>query len=131
MRIYLAARYDRQAEMREWREALVAAGHEVVSSWLDGPAPDAEDRLDDDVQARWAQVDMVDLRNADALITATEEPSVGYTTGGRHVELGLALAWGKRVYLVGPEENAFHHLPEVTQHHDLPELLGCGCLPDW
>ena len=40
-RIYLAARYDRQAELRGYREQLMGAGHVVTSRWLDGLAPGA------------------------------------------------------------------------------------------
>lgn len=43
--------------------------------------------------------------------------------GGRHVEFGLALGLGKRVIVIGHQENLFHHLPQVEFFHGLPAAL--------
>ena len=43
--------------------------------------------------------------------------------GGRHVEFGLAIAWGKPVYLVGERENVFHWLPQVRVFPALDEVV--------
>jgi hypothetical protein len=52
---------------------------------------------------------------ADAVIIFTEIPNTVLATGGRHVEFGLALAHGKRVFVVGPRENVFHYLLPDSQ----------------
>ena len=36
MKIYLAAKYSRMEELREYRNQLIALGHTVTSRWLDG-----------------------------------------------------------------------------------------------
>jgi nucleoside 2-deoxyribosyltransferase len=64
--------------------------------------------------AHWrdlAETDIDDIRRADALVAFAEEAAGG--GGGRHVELGVALALGKLVIVVGRPEHLFHRLPQV------------------
>jgi hypothetical protein len=85
------------------------AGFTVDARWLSG---DHDGRTGG---ARYAQEDFEDVRAADVVMAFTEEPCSNKGRGGRHVELGLALAWGKRVVIVGPRENVFCWLPQVEQ----------------
>lgn len=123
MKIYLSARYGRQAELQRVRDDLEAAGHEVVSRWIDSDDPDD---LDDPVRlAEIAGENLEDLSFADCFIAFTENPAMdvpGATRGGRHVELGYVLNEMRDVaiYLVGPRENAFHSLDDVK-----------SVFPDW
>lgn len=110
-RVYLAARYGRRDELNGYRERLHRDGLEVTSHWLtaDPPAPIAA--LTD---AHWrdlAEADIDDICRADALIAFAEEAEGG--GGGRHVELGVALALDKLVVVVGRPEHLFHRLPQV------------------
>ena len=56
MRIYLAARYDRRAEIHAYAQRLIESGVQVVSTWNDGHnevRPDLErDRRDAEGLAR-------------------------------------------------------------------------------
>jgi hypothetical protein len=117
MKIYLASRYDRREELAGIARLLEAQGHHVTSRWLEGHgAPDADSAL----------YDLTDVIVADALVLFTEEPTahVAYAArGGRHVEFGYALRAGKRMFVVGPRENIFHELPEVTVLPDVETLL--------
>ena len=119
MNLYLASRYDRRSEMVEVADRLVGAGHGVTSRWIRGfGKPDAETAL----------YDLTDIVVADALVLFTEEPEahLPFTArGGRHVEFGYALRAGKKLFLVGPGENIFHHLPDVVAVDDVEELLRC------
>ena len=128
MKIYLAARYHRHAEMRQVRDALAALGHQVTSTWIDqhgGTLPDSltPDALNTrpDRCGRFAAVDLADLLAADTVISFTSEDGGG--KGGRHVEFGLALGLGKRCLLVGPRENVFHTLPTVEHLPDRAALM--------
>ncbi len=113
MKIYLASRYSRIAEMRTYRAQLERVGHVVTSRWVDDQH-EAENRETHSVQlAGFAQEDRDDVAAADCVISFTEEPHSGHSRGGRHVEYGMALAWNKRVVVVGHRENVFHSLPEV------------------
>lgn len=116
-RIYLAARFQRQHEMQEYRTQLLAAGHIVMSTWIDGEAAldTMKPELHEVYLPIWAKQDRNDLRDSDVLIAFTELPSTdGSCRGGRHVELGMALAWGTRCIIVGPRENVFCWLPGIT-----------------
>lgn len=123
MNIYLAARYSRRQALRQVASRLIDAGHRITSRWIESdpiagdPPPDARTVR----RAGRAVEDWIDLLAADCVIAFTEEersPLAG--RGGRHVELGLALAWNKRILVVGPRENVFCCLPwvEVFDHFD-------------
>jgi len=118
VRIYLAARFDRSGEMLNVAGALSGAGHFITSRWIHGRqnAPDLVSAVED----------IEDLSEADCLVSFTERPTEGVSwaaRGGRHVEFGVALAMGKRLCVVGPRENIFHHLPRVEVFRSLAELI--------
>jgi hypothetical protein len=118
MRIYIAARYDRRFEMLGIAAALIRAGHDVTSRWIQGRGGDPDLVV--------ALEDIGDLANADCLVTFTEQPERGVAwaaRGGRHVEFGIALACGKRLCVVGPRENVFHHLPSVEVYPTVAGLI--------
>lgn len=128
-RIYLAARYGRQKEMGENAKLLRAAGHEVVSSWVDGHHEQDYDRkakapIPTNLMQKWASEDIRDLKKADTLILFTDKFQP--VSGGREVEFGWALGQGLEVYVIGPCNNVFHCL-FVTLHpktmEDCLELL--------
>lgn len=115
MKIYLASRYSRLAEMQACREDLRAAGLVVTSRWVNGDHQASDNELGGGghLAARFAHEDMEDLAAADVVVSFTEPARTGPTRGGRHVEFGAALALGKRVIVVGHRENVFHSLPAV------------------
>lgn len=136
---YLAARVSRKRELAGYRDGdLARLGIRVPARWLDShvlnsdgqPVNDAGDliypdnRQDASVWRRgFATDDFGDVIRADMLIAFTEEPRSTNSRGGRHVELGIALGAGKPIYLVGPRENVFCHLPAVRQFDTWPELV--------
>lgn len=62
-----------------------------------------------------ARMDLDDVRSASVCIAFTESPGQAQGRGGRHTELGIALAMGLRVILIGPREHVFHCLPDIEQ----------------
>jgi len=119
MRIYLAARYERRFEMLGVAAILARAGHEVTSRWIEGGRGD-------DPAIVPAVEDLIQLSQADCLVSFTEDPqrNVAWAArGGRHVEFGVALATGKRLCIVGPRENIFHHLLSVEAYASVGELV--------
>ena len=54
--------------------------------------------------------DLLDIERSDALLILTEYPS---TSGGLHVEFGIALARRIPVYVVGPLLNVFFYSNQV------------------
>lgn len=133
MKAYLASRYSRRVELCGYREQLRPIGIEVTSRWLNGshqisrdgqPIGDHGEQLVDgddgsqderaaELREQFAQDDFDDVMAAKMVIAFTEPPRSDASRGGRHVELGLALASGKQVLVVGYRENIFCWLPQV------------------
>lgn len=124
MKAYLAARYSRRAELCHYRDWLTVAGWEVTSRWLDGqhqadfPDGDSTDPAHTEERAGWASDDLVDIDRAQVVVVFTEPADTDARRGGRHVELGYALAKRKTILTVGPLENIFVCLPAIDQHPD-------------
>lgn len=125
MKIYLASRYARREELCYYRKLLEAAGHEVTSRWLDS-TPLEEQELSEGIESKirhFLSEDISDIKFSDLVVCFTEYPSDSYSRGGRHVEFGLALAWGKRLAVVGPLENLFYYHPNVVQVSHIEALI--------
>ena len=125
MRLYLAARFSRAAELEGYAQRLRDAGHEVVSRWHGGthPLPGDEEAFTALLKRSFAEEDVADLMSADAVVSFTEDPR-STSRGGRHVEFGMAVAASKTVVVVGPRENVFHFLFEVRQFDTFDAFLG-------
>ena len=108
MKIYLAAKFERRAELRPIRDKLWAMGHEVVSNWID-EVKKPEGMSSDQFKRKLAVKDLAQIESADLFILDTFVVS---ERGGKEVEFGLALGQfqGILVYIVGPIRNVFHHL---------------------
>ena len=120
MNIYLAGAYKRRLEIRDYAEQVESMGHTVMSRWLYGGSMELDKGEDSvsysmDVQ-QFALNDIEDIENSDILISFTE-PRFSVSTGGRHVEFGMAVRMKKKLIAVGPRENIFYTLPEVI-HFD-------------
>lgn len=124
MKFYIAARFSRRPEANALAHKLQALGHTITSRWV---KPDCDhvmptglsQQAADKERKRFAEEDFEDVRACDALVSLQEEPR-NNSRGGRHVELGMALALGKLVGCIGPRETVFHHLPQVA-HFDTEE----------
>jgi hypothetical protein len=131
-RIYLAARYSRRVELCGYRDQLSELGYVVVGRWLDGNHQIDDYGLSVEAKAsereRFASEDLADLLSSQAVIAFTEIPRSSNSRGGRHVEFGIALGRGMRVFVVGPRENVFHCLPIVPVFDTFTELLESGAL---
>lgn len=118
--VYLCASFARQEEMRLVRQQIWAQGLAVTARWLDMPAAEPSSVA---AQGAIAHVCHEDIRTVDALLAFTEAPGSAYFTGGRHVEVGIALALARPVYVIGPVENVFHCHAQATRCRDLADVL--------
>lgn len=127
MNIYLAGRYVRGPELDRIAARLRSLGHEVTSRWLDR----ATGRRAEVPMADAAQEDERDLSRSDLAVFLMETPDSGYQSGGRHVEFGLARAWGKTAAIVGAPENVFHYLADYVAEDwdDLIDWIGPAVPP--
>jgi hypothetical protein len=108
-----------QKEMKKRRDELEAIGHTVTARWVDNQHAD-------DTAVTHAKEDIEDIESADVFLAFTEPERkyVAYAArGGRHVELGVALALDKRVLVVGYRENVFVWLPKIEFFKDWPDAL--------
>ena len=122
MKIYIAAAYQRQEEMRRIRQELRLMGHAVTSRWLDQKSATVFGWTVADIEKGLYEVqeqarrDIEDITAAQAVFSFTDGD---LARGGRHVEFGIAIALGKRLWVIGPREHIFHSLGRVA------------CYPDW
>lgn len=119
-RVYLCAAFSRQREMLTHQALCRALGVSVQARWLYA-APDNPD--DPSAMGESARECLEDIASVDALLAFSEPRQSGYWTGGRHVEIGYALALRKRVVVIGPVENVFHAHPSVTRVDSLLDAL--------
>lgn len=117
--VYLAGRYARRDELRAAADDLQGLGYEVTSRWLyvDASIPGRQ-LVGSGRPSEIATMDLFDVRRASTCIAFTEPSEGPQGRGGRHVELGIALALQRRVILVGPREHVFHCLPGLEQYED-------------
>lgn len=139
MKVYLAARFGRQKELRVYREELRAVGIEVTSRWLDEEVQDCGRQLAANGR-ELAEIALDDILSAAWLIAFSEPPTSTYARGGRHVEFGFLLGTlrmanrlgnfeARRALVVGPRENIFHCLPDVVQFDKFQDCLRWLALP--
>lgn len=118
MKVYLAGRFSRLPELVDHAAELEDTGFVTVTSrWLRGGhewvgTPDEEIPVAHN--ARFAQEDLDDIDAADLIVCFTEPARSGPARGGRHVEMGYALAKGIPILTVGHRENVFYCLPQVV-----------------
>lgn len=95
-------------EYVEWAKAiriqLLDKGYEVISDWMLDPKLGYGVSTEEELEGK-ALKDMRQVAECDVLVTNGSSAH-----GGAHVELGLALAYGRRVLLVGAPSNVFHRL---------------------
>ena len=119
--VYFAARYSRREELNGYRAELQDLGFEVTARWL-STEPRARSKYTDADWRYLALLDQEDVLAADTLVCFAEPAEAG-GNGGRHVELGMALALGRRVIVIGRREHIFHHLPEIEVVNSWPEAM--------
>jgi len=103
-KVYLSGSYLQRVTLANLAGHLRDQGVIICTRWLDGRG----ENMSRDGQAR---MDLEDIRECDVLVhIAPGQVGDGYRSGGRHVELGYALAFGKPIIHVGQAENVFHDL---------------------
>lgn len=103
--VYIAAPFEMQMEAVQLAARFKVHGIGCTSRWLtaiDDPCHDA------------AQMCLSDVASADAFVCLNPEDYRKRGTGGRHVEMGFALALRKPVFVIGERTNVFHYLDCVS-----------------
>lgn len=111
--VYICARYGRKAEALELAERLEDLGVRITSTWI-RQVGDEMGYVTGTTQD-FAIKDVQEVRDADGIVYLSEPEDNPWGRGGRHVEFGMAIAFGKQLHLIGPLENLFHYLPNIIQ----------------
>lgn len=110
---YLASTYGRRVELAGYADQLRADGHDITARWLAGEHEAIDQTADRNTQALWATEDIEDICAATNFLLFTDgQPG----RGGKDVELGIAIATGKRITLIGPFTNVFSFLHSIRQY---------------
>ena len=110
LRIYIAASWTLKEDTHNIAKQLTATeGFKITSKWFTKDLPNTQEYW-----VQEARADFREIRGSDVLVLWDEEPS---TSGGMHVEFGIALADGLDIIVVGPRQttNPFHYLPRVKR----------------
>ena len=123
MKVYISAPYELRDEAIQTMYSLEEQGHRVTSRWLKTPEHEILRNPGIAQQANLAVEDLDDVVDADALVAYNPAGWENKGTGGRHVELGYAIAMGKRIVLYGVRSNFFHSLGVVDYVQTFEELV--------
>ena len=126
MKVYIAAPYPARELAKIYADELASIGIECTSTWvtetveINEQSTGSATGLTDKQVKQHVTTDLHDIRRADVLVHLTalhafraaglngtaDSPTLN--SGGRHVELGFALALNKHIINVGYPENVFH-----------------------
>jgi hypothetical protein len=137
-RIYIAGRFSRRREFRNYAALLRQRGATIDARWLerDQTGFSAAQLRSGDKSAETyfdgvAAEDLRDLMRSNMLLSFTENDDAGYTSGGRHVEFGVAYVNGLTLVIVGPRENAFHCHGVAAQYANFEDFFASSFLVSW
>jgi hypothetical protein len=125
VKVYLAARYGRKAEMQEVAKILEAIGITVTSRWL--TEPESANVVEEELQQA-ALRDYDDIRTVDYFVRFSDDLSTptipsSWGTASRMEETGMAEAWGIPIIIIGPKQSVFDRLPDRVILPDVPTFV--------
>lgn len=100
--IYLASAFTERYWCRVVEPIVRQLGHRVVSQWHELKEADGNNE-------EWAGICQEDIRASDLFILFV----AGQSQGGCWTEMGIAIACGIPVVIVGETNNIFQYLPNV------------------
>ena len=122
--IYIASKFHSRYRLRPVKKELQELGYKVLSKWMD---PDVNVDISSDNDSLGANIDesiaeakrdCLEIGNSDIFIIDTQDES---STGGREVELGMAIIAVCKIFRIGPIRNVFHAM--LTEFKSWPALI--------
>lgn len=122
MRTYLAAPFNRKAEVRLIRELLQKENPniQIVGRWIDNSH--TSDNVPIEVLVREAHNDIDDINSAGMFILLNL-PQWKSTSGGMFTEFGIAFASGKFMVVIGSKSQVFHYHESIHWFPTLENFL--------
>lgn len=122
-KVYLASKFENKVAVKAAQRVLCTDGYEVVGDWTD----QSWDDPDLDVYALQA---VMAVKECDAVVALMERKDWVYK--GAWVELGIAIARWKPVFLIGDwKECIFTYLPNVYTFKDWPTFYHAFTVFEW
>lgn len=119
MKIFVAGKVGQEKSAREAMSILSRAGHEVSFDWTSIPHLKPYDE-NSEASRRAALLESRGVLESDALVLLAHDKGVGM-----YVELGMAIACGKPIYVIGSETSRtmFLYHPLVRRVNSISTLL--------
>lgn len=119
MKIFVSASWQDKEIAKELMDALEKHGHEITERWYT--------HLEKEKYKSFAEEDVEGVKKCDTYIMYNG----GVTTAGKYVEMGIAIAWKKRIITVGRKLTTVFrafvdiHLPtKVLFDNTIKDILG-------
>lgn|SRR5574342_236975 len=127
MKVYVASKFENKEEVRKVQQLLIDRGHTITHDWTreDATGMTGGEFMRYMRDAAYGDVDGV--RNADAIVLLNTVPGFGSM-----VELGMAIAWGKKIYVFSKETRdcIFFYLDNVQCFKFMDNLLDAVDIDD-
>lgn len=123
MKFYISARYGRKEEARALALEIQGLEHTITSLWLWQVESEMGYAEGNAQTIKFARRDVQEIDDCDVFVALSEVPENPWGRGGRHVEFGAAMRIKKQLIVIGPLENLFHYLPEVTVYSTKADFL--------
>lgn len=117
MRAYISAPYELKDDACEIRDFLADEGILALCGWVL-----MKDELSHAETRDALFTDLTDIDKADIFVQLNPSEWRYRGTGGRHVELGYAIAKAKYIFVIGESTNIFHEHPLVKVLKDIKDL---------
>lgn len=118
MKIYIACHSLQLA--KDISIELLSLGHEIASSWIYTSEFLPTEKYSIERRAEIAQINADDVMASDALVLIAGPDKY---TGGKFVEMGIALGRRKRVFVLGRRENMQCWHPAIVQISNCAEIV--------
>lgn len=122
--LYIASKFHSRYRLRPIKKHLQSLGFIVLSKWMD-PDVNVEISSDNDslgpnidASIEEAQRDSEEIKKTDIFIIDTIDES---NTGGRDVELGMAIFSDCTCFRIGPIRNVFHAM--IPSHKSWADMI--------
>lgn len=120
MKIYCAGPWIHKSDLKVIADELRHRNFTVTSRWHDTTLNSNIYEAEPRVMSEEAQKDYDDIFAADTLVYLNSAKSEGKAT-----ELGIALARGYDIFVIGGRQNnVFQHLPQIKHRTSLLDVLG-------
>ena len=113
--VYIAAPFQLRHFGEVARSGLLSMGLISTANWLDQNTDDWSDKA--------ARIDLEDIDRATVFLLINPPEWAQKGTGGRHVELGYAIARHKDIIIWGERTNVFHSLSHISVVGDLTTAI--------